>query len=340
MDADKVAPHHLKAEASGPVTEPMEKLLERIAVALEAIAGHLAHDTAGAAPKPISAASRKPLALSPAPASETSGLIERYLNERGITIKSRPPEDPADELIDSLSLYLGNRYQQLTRLLAQIKSAMQDGGSITHNLSKAPQADVSTICQFCSRLHQIAFFEQYRYLKAPHYVLKIKTTKLPKAQRFFSGQWLERYIVQSVRAIHQRLSSASGKPLYFEALVNPQISLPNGDDFEFDILAVIGDALYWIEAKSGDYQQHVSKYSRISRLLGLDAAHSFMVLTDVADSACAHLSSLFSMTTCNLTTIEEKLISVVQNDSGITVEQPQHAPPVDTKDEPIQATPD
>ena len=104
--------------------------------------------------------------------------------------------------------------------------------------------------------------------------------------------------------------------LGFEYLINPQITLPNGDDFELDILASIGSSIYWIEAKSGDYQQHAAKYSKFARLLGLDPDHSFMVLTDVPDNRCGTLSSLFSMTVCNLQTFEEKLLAVARSDTA------------------------
>jgi hypothetical protein len=104
--------------------------------------------------------------------------------------------------------------------------------------------------------------------------------------------------------------------LRFEYLINPQITLPNGDDFELDILTAIGSSIYWVEAKSGDYQQHVAKYSKFARLLELDFDHSFMVLTDVPDTLCDALSSLFSMTVCTLRTFEEKLLTVARIDTA------------------------
>ncbi|MEJ5188642.1 MAG: hypothetical protein WHT84_05480, partial [Breznakiellaceae bacterium] len=104
--------------------------------------------------------------------------------------------------------------------------------------------------------------------------------------------------------------------LPFEYFINPQIILPNGDDFELDILASIGARVYWIEAKSGDYQQHVAKYAKFARFLGLDEDHSFMVLTDVPDERCEALSSLFSMTVCNLRTFEETLLAIVRSDTA------------------------
>lgn len=76
----------------------------------------------------------------------------------------------------------------------------------------------------------------------------------------------------------------------------------------YEILAVIGSFVYWIEAQSGDYQQHVGKYAKFARLLGLDFEHSFMVLTDVPDNLCDALSSLFSTILALLTTAMQRAV--------------------------------
>ncbi|MBP9218686.1 MAG: hypothetical protein KBD39_09440 [Sterolibacterium sp.] len=302
-------------------SERLEQLLERIAVALEQL---VSVSGGGLRPHP------KPLLdTEPSEPSETDvdippdlvvddhrqPVLEPFLNSKGISIKVLQPEDPSDQIIDSLAIFLGERYNALSPVLLKIKRAMQTGLPITESLKDRPQVDVSSVCQFCTRLHEIAFLEQYQYQRSPVYLVRAKTTTLPKAQRFFGGQWLERFILQKVKAIHAQISAeVSGGDISFEFLINPQIVLSNGDDFELDVLVSMGDAIYWIEAKSGDYQQHVSKYSKFARILGLDCEHSIMVLTDVADDRCDALSSLFAMMVCNLHGFEEKLLSVVRTD--------------------------
>ncbi|MCX7667238.1 MAG: hypothetical protein N2112_17040, partial [Gemmataceae bacterium] len=250
------------------------------------------------------------------PESAPVSFLEAFLNSKGIRIKTLPQEDPSDQVIDSLSLFLGERYHALSSLLSKIKRGMQNGSPITENLAGRPQEDMSSVCQFCTRLHEVAFLESYHYLRSPIYIIKAKTTTLPKAQRFFGGQWLERFILQKIKGVYSQISSEITGQLAFDYLVNPQIILPNGDDFELDILARIGDSIYWTEAKSGDYQQHVAKYSRFARLLGLDDEHSFMVLTDVPKERCDALSALFSMTVSNANTFESQLLSVVRKDTA------------------------
>jgi hypothetical protein len=298
--------------------EKIEALLERIAVALERLVeqAHQGGTVAEAAQGRPNADESDPDARRPGSSHPPPSILEPFLNSRGIQIKARPADDAADQVIDSLSLYLGERYDALSGLLGKIKRAMQTGMPITESLKGRPQQDVSSACQFCTRLHEVAFLEQYQYFRSPTYIIKAKTTTLPKAQRFFGGQWLERFILQKVKAVYAQVASEITGELGFEYLINPQISLPNGDDFELDILVAMGRYVYWIEAKSGDYQQHIAKYSKFARLLGLDFDHSFMVLTDVPDDRCDALSSLFSMTVCTLRTVEDKLLAIARDDTA------------------------
>ncbi|MGQ0793688.1 MAG: hypothetical protein ACT4NX_06300 [Deltaproteobacteria bacterium] len=293
----------------------IEALLERIAAALERMAGIQGITQV---PRDIQAnhlpQEEQNPGDTPLPAPSESGLLEAFLASKGITIKALPPEDAADQVIDSLSMFLGERYDALSELLAKIKRGMQTGTSITLSLKDYSQQDVSSVCQFCTRIHEIAFLEQYRYFRSPEFLIRAKTTTLPKAQRFFGGQWLERFILQKIKYVHTQILSEVGKPINFEFLINPQIVLPNGNDFELDVLVAMGSAIYWVEAKSGDYQQHTSKYSKFARTLGLDADHSIMALTDAADSNCEALSALFSMTVCNLKSFKENFLAIARSD--------------------------
>lgn len=301
--------------------ERVEGLLERIAVALEAIAANLAESKAvpiaQALPEIQEVLSANTLLpndeIEPEP--DHVKVLEPFLAARHISIKVLPKEDPADQVIDSLSLFLGERYNALSSILMKVKRSMQTGDFITESLKDYAQLDVSSVCQFCTRLHEIAFLEQYQYSKSPVYLVRAKTTTLPKAQRFFGGQWLERFVLQKVKSVYsQVVTGGLINEIPFEYLINPQIILPNKDDFELDLLVSIGGVVYWIEAKSGDYQQHVSKYAKFARILGIEYARSIMVLTDASNERCSALSSLFTMTVCNLASFEDYMLSIISED--------------------------
>jgi len=246
--------------------------------------------------------------------SEEENAIEKFLFSRNIGIKVVPPKDEADNVINSLADFLGNNYSSLRELLSKIKSNMQRGDSFELCIKDYTQKEVSTTCQFCHRLYEIAFLEQYKYFKSPIYLIKAKTTTLSTAQNFFSGKWLERFVLQAVQKAICAVSTSIGKKLSFTYLLNTQIILPNGNDFELDFIFCVNGAFYWIEAKTGDYQQHINKYSKMSKILGLDDKHSILVLSDIQSDKSAALVSLFAMSVYGLTKLESELIETIRKD--------------------------
>lgn len=307
----------------------LENLLERIAIALERIASSVESINSSINSSIIRKGNRNIIVKESGGINEhnlpsekvelaevrhVDDVIQQFLLSKNIKIKTVPPEDPADDVINSLAEFLGNHYTVLKKLLAEIKSNMQRGGTITLAIKSYSQKGISDICQFCTRLHEVAFLEQYKYFKSPNYLVTAKTTTLPKAQNFFSGQWLERFVLQVVQKAVNTVSNDLGRQLNFSYLINPQILLPNDDDFELDLIFQVDGSFFWIEAKTGDFQQHISKYSRISKIIGLDYKHSIMVLTDIQPERASDLTSLFSMTVYDLSQLEAGLTETIRQD--------------------------
>lgn len=274
--------------------ERIAAALERIAASLEELLSRQVADRAPfAAPEPdpeeVVVAALEDQAMEP---RDPRQIVEDFLMSQGIRIKVVPPPNSADDSIDQLAWYLGTRYSDLTGLLRTLKRTMQAGRSFQYQMAGLPQSTVSSSCQFCVQLHELAFLTQYTYLKSPKYVIHATPSTAPAAQKFLSGHWLERYVARSLReAFGGRLS----------ILMNPQIILPNGDDFELDVIAVDPrNAPLWIEAKTGDYQNHVVKYSKVAKLLGVPTSRSIMILPEVPEDKCLALSGLFQMTVVNL----------------------------------------
>lgn len=241
-------------------------------------------------------------------------FLQNFLNKRGINIKALPGEDAADSVIDELSLTLGEQYGVLAPLLANIKRALQGTGGVRETLSGYDQADLSLVTRFCTRLHRYAFLEQYRYVRTPQSMVTARVNKMPAAQKFFNGQWLERFVLQKVQAVYEQFRRESSLSLRMETLVNPHIILQNGNNFELDVLVSFDNQVYWIEAKSGDYQTHVAKYSNFSKTLQLDPRHAMLVLTDIPEEECGSLSSLYPLSIYNLDIFEKHFLALVRDD--------------------------
>lgn len=287
-------------------------VLERIAAALERIASRLdLPDGTSALPMKVEqvienverafsfpAAAPAEAVLAPAP----NPLID-FLSKRKVSIKTFPKRDEGDEILDRLAQYIGSRYSSVRKLLEAVKRNLSNGDSFCLNLRTDRQEDVSSICQLASQLHEVAFLTRYRYEKSPKCLLWAQPSRFPKAINFFTGGWLERYIRSQVLSA-LNWSRPGQKVSYLSGI---QVILPNGDDFELDLLVAAEQDVFWFEAKTGDYQQFVQKYAKISNLLGLTPQRSVMVLTDVSRTTASAIAGLFKMTVIPISDVDELL---------------------------------
>lgn len=297
-------------------------LLKRIAVALESIANSLCEkknttisdNSINASENIIEHTPHDKEVVDTDASSKLPLVIENFLLKRNITIKTLPSENLADATINSLSDLLGKNYNGFRELLSKIKQNMQHGTPFQLSIKSYSQVDMSNICQFSQKLYDIAFLKEYRYQKSPVCMIRATPTTIPVAQNFFSGKWLERFVLLTIQRVIQTVSTKLQKKLTFSYVINPQVILPNGDNFEIDILFQVHNSFYWIEAKSGDYQQHIHKYAKMSKILNLDCAHSIMVLTDISEDKTSALTALFSMTVLSISQLENKLLTVLTQD--------------------------
>jgi hypothetical protein len=289
-------------------------LLERIAIALEQIADSLAKtNQSKIQPDTIDAESR--VSTEPVEAMSPNNDITRlrnFLASRGISIKTIHPEQESDETLDKIALFIGNRFESVKRVLDSIKANMNVGRPFSLNLRNESQQTVADTTNLCTNLYNIAFLTAYRYQKSPAYQLYATPSTSPRALNFYSGQWLERFVKAQV------VSLLKSKSLEFSYICNAQISLPNGDDFELDMLFETEGDVFWLEAKTGDYRKHIEKYSKMSRIIGLDRSHTFMILADgaVTDGLARDLSNLFGMTVVRVEKFAEHLIKVLPLNCG------------------------
>jgi hypothetical protein len=250
--------------------------------------------------------------LQPAPRklkiSKENLIIQAFLSSKGIEIRTLPRPKAADTTLDRIAVFMGSRYPSIEPLYGKIKSNMNAGKTFNLNLKNYPEQEVSSICQFGKLLHEIAFLEEYYYQRSPKFLLYVKTSKSAPALNFISGHWLERFIKEQVIQVIESTNSS----LKYSYLLNPQVILPDGADFELDVIFQIEEEIFWFEAKTGEYQRHVDKYSQVSSLLDLDAKHAYMILLDSPEAHTKTLSSLFKMTIVNLEQFTEKFTKALK----------------------------
>jgi len=225
--------------------------------------------------------------------------IESFLNSKNIKIRSVDMGEEEEKLAQIADL-MGSQYSLIKRFYGMIKSSMNSGNSFSINLRDEPQQVIVTTCQVATELYKIAFLEEYRYFRAPRCLLVARASRSPQALNFLSGNWLERYVRNRLIRLAKR---QTGK-IDFSHIANAKVTLSNGDDFEMDLLFHVNDQFYWVESKTGGYQDKVQKYSEIASDLGLQRNQAIIVLADVSQDAKTSLSSLYHLSVISVDEVE------------------------------------
>jgi hypothetical protein len=225
--------------------------------------------------------------------------IESFLNSKNIKIRSIDMEEE-EEKLDQIADLMGSQYSLIKKFYGMIKSSMNSGNSFSINLRDEPQQVIVTTCQVATELYKIAFLEEYRYFRAPRCLLVARASRSSQALNFLSGNWLERYVRNRLIRLAKR---QTGK-IDFSYIPNAKVTLSNGDDFEMDLLFHVNDQFYWVESKTGEYQDKVQKYSKIASDLGLQRNQAIIVLTDVSQDAKTSLSSLYHLSFISVDEVE------------------------------------
>lgn len=230
-------------------------------------------------------------------------LIDK-LQEKNITVKTYVDSITENTSLDNVAYFMGNRYNDIRKVYETIKRHLNKPNGFHLDLKNATQSEISASCQLCTTLYDIAFLSEYKYDKSPRYFIHATPNKIPIAINFLTGHWLEIFIRKTIQDSLKSLPAA----IEYTYLINPQIILPNGNDFELDVVFLINGEIYWVERKTGNYQHYINKYSHVANMLNLDKNHSFLVLTDVINPNTTYiLSKTFDMTIIPVEEFEEEI---------------------------------
>lgn len=235
-------------------------------------------------------------------------LIEK-LAEKHIGIKTYVNSANENTSLDHIAKFMGEKYSDIKKVYETMKRYLNKPNGFHLDMKNSPQNEITASCQLCTNLYEIAFLSDYKYDKSPKFFIHATPNKIPIAINFITGHWLEIFIRKTI----QECLNALPMDIEYTYLINPQIILPNGDDFELDVVFLINGEIYWVEGKTGNYQHYINKYSEVAALMDLDKDHSLMVLTDVIHQNTAYiLSKTFNMTIIQVEQFKEEFDYIVR----------------------------
>ena len=217
-----------------------------------------------------------------------------WLAERGITVKRVAQASDLDPAFDELALFLGERFTTVQLLYDAIKRRVT-GSPYPRSLklTEQPAQACGDICTFARRLHANGFLSEYHYHKSTR-TLVFDPQPDGRVTNFFTGGWLERYVLlTAVKHAEQRLPES----LHPATLTQVVVELPDHQETELDVLLGLPDRMLWFECKTGDWQNHATKFGRVARHLGIPPRHTALVLLDrMGDTEKKSASVLSTMT--------------------------------------------
>lgn len=229
-------------------------------------------------------------------ASKLEGLA-RYLQRRGVEIVYIPDESDLDPRVSQIAGFLGKYLSYVLPFYETLKATLNEGEEFTYSLAGLNGRDVTHTLNLCRMLREVDFLASYAYRRAPHYKIVARVNRTPTAINFLTGGWLEHFIRDKVVSILTTHPATLDLPYAF--MKNPRIVLPGGEDFELDLLLSVGERIFWIEAKTGEYMDFLPKYSRVSKVLGLNRNTSMLVSVGALAPA-DNLSARYELSCCNL----------------------------------------
>ena len=218
------------------------------------------------------------------PGSESDPLIA-WLSERGLKVV-RVFADEGPEMarvLNRLALFIGGRYPVLAKCLKKLKAALSTGKPLVHSLQKAASDEIQAVTQLCTLFKDYAFFEEYHYKGR---IVRAKPARDPRFINFVNGGWLERYLALLLER------ELPGPKRLLRGL---QFTLPEGEQGELDLLLRWRDRVFWIEAKTANFQDRIRRYAELRKRLGLPPEASFLVLLDVPKERREKLAGLYQL---------------------------------------------
>lgn len=218
----------------------------------------------------------------------TDYLME-YLKQHGIEAGKSSSYEDINPYIIRTADFIGNNFQKVMDFYSVLKSTLNDCQEFAYTLPSTD--DIGTfnaIVSLARYMRSNELLAMYEYVKTPERLLKIQAAQTPEAHRFISGGWLEHYVHSKA------VSILTGE---YACVRNLNVTLPENEQFEFDMLICTGENVIWVECKSGKYSGYLAKYSRIAKLLGLDAKNVIMV---TAETQAINTVPDYGITSCNL----------------------------------------
>ncbi len=200
-------------------------------------------------------------------------FLRQWLIERNIKIGKAIDSFKVDNRLYQVADFLADHYNQLEDFYKKLKiSQVRKKDEFTFTSTRAYITYIRRWAEMLLKAKLIDGFETVN-----DNTIEVDIALIKEATAFINGLWLEVFLRKEIARF---MLQNAGKIITFDVLSDIQITLPNQQAGEMDVLVMINGKVFWFECKSGQIgRNYYEKYDYINRhVLHLDNGYSFLLL--------------------------------------------------------------
>lgn len=214
------------------------------------------------------------------PDDAPTGLLVDYLKNRGILVYEGQDDLSGNEAFEHLARHLGTHFKTLANFYEKVKRCVATGRGQRIDIDGFTPAERSAAVQFGTLLHRHGMLKDFYYHRSPKKQLRVIPTKDGQVGQFLTGGWLEIY----VSSLLSRRLRAAVSPAKYQLLYNVKGALPDGREFEADVMAAVDGRLFWLECKTGNWQDYSARFRGLVPIFGVDRKSGGLLLIKSPDA--------------------------------------------------------
>lgn len=268
----------------------------------------------------------------PPPEDAPTGPLVDFLKERGVLVYEGQDDLNRNEAFDHLARHLGTHFDLLAPFYEKTKRLVASGRGSKFEIEHFNDAERSAAVQFGTLLHRHGMLKDFYYHRSPKKALRVIPTKDGKTGQFLTGGWLEIFVSM---LLSKRLR-AHLSPAKYQMLYNVKGALPDGREFEADIMAVVEGRMFWLECKTGNWQDYSARFRGLVPTFGVDRNSAGLLLLRPPDSSTrSRATDMLDMTVLSLNEVDgflcrfldvepggEPMLAGMASESGESVDDP------------------
>lgn len=216
----------------------------------------------------------------PVPDDAPTGLLVDYLKGQGILVYEGQDDLNGNEAFEHLARHLGTHFNVLANFYEKVKRCVATGRGQRIDIDGFTPAERSAAVQFGTLLHRHGMLKDFYYHRSPKKQLRVIPTKDGQVGQFLTGGWLEIY----VSSMLSRRLRAAVSPAKYQLLYNVKGALPDGREFEADVMAAVDGRLFWLECKTGHWQDYSARFRGLVPIFGVDRTSGALLLIKSPDA--------------------------------------------------------